>query len=132
MKTNSFETALSDHHHMILTFLKTKFEKFQPEKLMYHSFKQFDSDQFKSDIYNSMSAMRTNAVFENNFVSIFDKHAPKETRILRGNQKTHFNKTICEQMMTRSRLKQKANKSQNSSEIVQFKQQRNLVANLNK
>ena len=28
MKTNSFETGLSDHHHMIYTILKTKFKKF--------------------------------------------------------------------------------------------------------
>ena len=32
MKTNSFETGLSDHHHMIYTILKTKFEKFEPKK----------------------------------------------------------------------------------------------------
>ena len=28
-KTNSFETGLSDHHHMIYTFPKAKFEKFK-------------------------------------------------------------------------------------------------------
>ena len=33
------------------------------------------------DICNSMSAMRTLAAFENNFVSILDKHAPKKTKI---------------------------------------------------
>ena len=59
MKANSFETALSDDHHMIHTFLKTKFEKFQPKKLIYCNFKQFDIDEFKLGICNSMSAMRT-------------------------------------------------------------------------
>ena len=34
MKTNSFETGLSDHHHLIYTILKTKFEKFEPKKLI--------------------------------------------------------------------------------------------------
>ena len=79
MKTNSFETGLSDHHHMIYTILRTKFEKFQPKKLIDHNFKQFDSEQFKLDICNSMSAVRTHAAFENNFVSILDKHVPKKT-----------------------------------------------------
>ena len=88
---------------------------------MYHSFKQFDSDQFKSDIYNSMSAMRTNTAFENNFVSILDKHAPKKTKILRGNQKPHFNKNFRKQIMIKSRLKNKANKSKNPSDIFKFK-----------
>ena len=49
-KTNSFETGLSDHHHMIYIILKTTIEKFEPEKLIYRNFKQFDSDQFKLDI----------------------------------------------------------------------------------
>ena len=34
MKTNSLETGLSDHHHMIYTILKTKFEKLKPKKLI--------------------------------------------------------------------------------------------------
>ena len=54
MKTNSFETGLSGHHHTIYTFLKTKFEKFEPKKLIYRTFKQFDSYQFKLDICNIM------------------------------------------------------------------------------
>ena len=45
MKTNSFETGLSDHHHMIYTILKTKFEKFESKKLIYRNFKQFESEQ---------------------------------------------------------------------------------------
>ena len=84
MKTNSFETGLSDHHHMIYTILKTKFEKFEPKKLIYCSFKHNlnCSEQFKLDICNSMSAVRIHAAFENNFVSILDKHAPKNTKLL--------------------------------------------------
>ena len=46
MKTNSSQTGLSGHHHMMYTFLKTQFE---PKKL-YRNFKQVDSNhsnQFK-------------------------------------------------------------------------------------
>ena len=56
MKANSFETGWSNQHHMIYTILKTKFEKFKPKKSIYCNFKQYDSDQFKLDIFNSMSA----------------------------------------------------------------------------
>ena len=79
MKTNSFETGLSDHHHMIYTILKTRFENFEPKKLIYRNFKQFERDQFKLDICKSMSTMRIRAAFENNFVSILDKHATNKT-----------------------------------------------------
>ena len=65
LETNSFETGLSDH--MIYTILKKKSEKFEPKKLIYRNFKQYDSDQFKLDNCNTMSSMRTHAAFENNF-----------------------------------------------------------------
>ena len=47
METNLFETSLSNHHHMIYTILKTKFE---PKKLIYCNSKYFNSDQLKFDI----------------------------------------------------------------------------------
>ena len=132
IEINTFETGLSDHHRMKYTILKTKFEKFEPKKLLYRNFKQLDSEQFKLDICNSMSAVRTHAAFENNFLSILHKHTLKKTKILRGNQKPHFNKNLRKQIMIRSRLKNKANKSKNPTDIVKFKRQRNLVTNLNK
>ena len=70
----------------------SNFEKFQPKKSICRKFKQYDSDQFKLDIFNSMPAMITHAAFENNFASLLDKHAPKKTKILWGNQKLRFNK----------------------------------------
>ena len=50
-------------------------QNFEPKKLIYSNFKQY-LDQFKLDIFNSKSALRTDAAFENNFVSILDKQAP--------------------------------------------------------
>ena len=74
MTANSFETDLSDHHHIL--FSKQNFEL---KKLIFRNSKQY-FDQFKLDIFNSMSAMRTHAAFENNFVSIFDKYDPKKIK----------------------------------------------------
>ena len=50
-------------------------QNFEPKKLIYGIFKQY-FDQFKLDIFNSKSALRTDAAFENNFVTILDKQAP--------------------------------------------------------
>ena len=119
MKRNFFETGLSDHHHKIYTFLKTKFEKFEPKKLTYCNFKQLDSDQFKLENPCSL---------QNNFVYISDKDAPKKTKNFRDNQKTHFNKNLCKQMMTRSCLTTKPTSQKiQVTFIVKFKQQQNLV-----
>ena len=120
------------NHHLIYTILKAKFEKLGPRKFIYHNFKQSDSEQFKLDICNSMSAVITHAAFENIFVTILDKHAPKKTEILRGNQTPYFNKKLRKQIMIRSRLQNKANKLKNPIDIVKFRRQRNLVTNLNK
>ena len=57
-----------------------------------------------------MSAMRTHAAFENNFVSIFDKYDPKKIKNFTREWSDDFSKMI----------------------IVKVKWQRNLMANLNK
>ena len=65
--------------------------------------------------------------FENFITSkINNKHAPKKRKWVRGNHKPHTNKELHKAIMKRSRLKNKANKTQ------QFKKQRNCVVNLNK
>ena len=57
-----------------------------------------------------MSAMRTHAAFENNFVSILDKYDPKKIKNFTREWSDDFSKMI----------------------IVKFKWQQNLIANLNK
>ena len=64
------------------SYIKTKFKNFEPKKLIQHSLEQ--RDQFK------MSSMRNHAVFENNFVSILDKHTPEKTKKLGKDSKTQF------------------------------------------
>ena len=65
-----------------------------------------------------MSVVRTQAVFEINFASILDKDAPKKTKVLRRNQKPHFNKNLRKQIMIRLRLK---NQAKNPIDIVKLK-----------
>ena len=79
MKTNSFEIGLSGDHHMIYTIHKRKFEKFEPKKLIYPTFRQFDSEQFHLDICNSMC----NENPLQPFVSVSAKNAPKKTGFMK-------------------------------------------------
>ena len=75
---------------IIYTILKTKFENFEPKKLIYRNFKQYDSAQFKLYIFDSMVAMGTHAAFGNNFVSILDKRTPRKTKKFTRESKTPF------------------------------------------
>ena len=71
--------------------------------------------------------MRAHAGLENNFISILYKDVPKKTKILERNRNARFNKKLRKQIMIISRLKNKGNESKNTIDIVNFKQQQNLV-----
>ena len=61
-----------------------------------------------------------------------DKHASKKTNIFVGNQKPHINKTLRKAIMKRSQLKNKANKTKDSKDILKYnKKQHKYVVKLN-
>ena len=144
MKTNSFETGLSDHHHTIYhiyiyIYIYIKQEK-QKYKFWRQTLKSLDQRNWYTAISNNLIATnlnwRTQAAFENNFVyilDILDKHAPKKTNILRENKKrpilirTFGSKWWLDHVSKTRQISQK-----NPSGIVKFKGQRNSVASLNK
>ena len=76
--------------NIVYTILKTKFENLDSKKLIYRISKQYDSDQFELDIFNSMDAVGTHAAFENNFVSILDKQTLRKIKIFTREWKTIF------------------------------------------
>ena len=75
---------------------------------------------------------RTFASFENNFVNVLNQQAPKKSKVFRGNQKSHLNRSLRAAIMKRSPLRNKANKSQLPADLPKYKKQRNLVVKLNK
>ena len=52
--TSSFETGISDHHHLIYSILKTTFEKEESKKVTYCSYKQFQWENFGKDLTSSL------------------------------------------------------------------------------
>ena len=112
---------------MVYIIHKTKFEKFEPKKLIYRNFKQYDSGQLKLDNCNSMSAMRTHAAFENIFFSILDKQkfyeGIKNSILIRIFRSKYWSDRV-------SKTRQISQK--NPSDIFVFKWQQDLLANLNK
>ena len=63
---------------------------------------------------------------------VLNKHAPKRKKWLCGNQNPYIIKTLRYEIMKRSNLKNKANKTKNPSDIKNYKKQRNYVEQLNK
>ena len=127
------ETSLSDHHHLISSVMKTTFEKEESKVLVYRDYKNFSFNSFKSELLSKFH--HNNVTFtslDNNFVNVLNQQAPKKSKAFCGNQKPHLTKLLRSAIMKRSRLKNKANKSQLPANLSTYKKQRNLVVKLNK
>ena len=61
--TSSFETGISDHHHLIHSMLKTTFEKEESKIVTYRNYKQFQSENFEKDLTSSL--INCNGEYEN-------------------------------------------------------------------
>ena len=131
--SGSYETGISDHHHMIYTMLKSCFNNTEPKLLNYRDFKHFSQENFKEDLSEALCDCGDSYDdFDHIFTSKLNKHAPKKKKWIRGNNKPHVNKALRQAIMKRSRLKNKANKTKDPSDIKNYKKQRNYVGNLNK
>ena len=76
--SSTFETGPSDHHHLIYSMLKTTFKKEDSKRLIYRDYKNFNNEYFQNDLKNGLSKCPKNyESFENVFVAVLDRHAPR-------------------------------------------------------
>ena len=93
--TCSFETGLSDHHHLIYSVIKTTFKSEEPKKLIYRDYSIFSTKCFNDDFISSICLEKHDySDFERKFISTLNKHARKKIKTFRGNQKPHIDKTL--------------------------------------
>ena len=73
--STSFETGLSDHHHLIYSMLKTTFHKEEPKTLIYRDYKTFSLETFSSELFLKLESQENNdyQTFEKNFVELLLK-----------------------------------------------------------
>ena len=69
--------------------------------------------------------------FHTKIIATLNKHAPQKFKTFQRNQKPHINKTINKAIMKRSHLKNKENKNQKVTNILNYKKQRKYVVKLN-
>ena len=79
---------------------------------------------FKMDCRNGLSKCPKNPEsFENVFVTVLDRHAPRKTKILCENQKLHVDINLRQAIMKRSELTSKANRAKRPKDISDYKKQ---------
>ena len=122
------ETALSDHHKLIGSFLKTKFRRLPPKNIFYRDFKKFDENKFLNEISAinfddefARENMEKYDVLSSRFGSVLDKHAPLKSKKVRGNQKPFVTKELSKSIMKRSRLRTKYNKWKSRENFVAYR-----------
>ena len=92
--------------------LKTTFKKEDSKLLIYHDYKNFNNEYFQNNLKNGLPKCPNNyKPFENVFVTVLDRHAPRKTKILWENQKPHVDKNLRKAIMKRSELKSKGNRT---------------------
>ena len=113
MKSQSFETGFSDHHHVIYTILKSTYVKLSPKIIRYREYKNFHKEEFQRDLHTKLSeTIYTDyQVLHSTIKSVVQEHAPLKQRIVRGNEKPHVKAEMRRAIMKRTRLKKRANKT---------------------
>ena len=111
-KSNSFETGISDHHHLIYTILKSAYKRARPQIINYRRFKEFSLESFQQDLAFVLSKMGADFTsFYKALEKVLDAHAPKKSRVIRGNHKPHVTKEMRKAIMKRSFYKNKVNQT---------------------
>ena len=112
--------------------MKTTFVSEEPKKFISRDYKTFSHESFKNDLLSKTvdeDVDYSKSVKE--FIDTLNRHAPKKTKLFRGNQKPYVNKVLRSAIMKRSRLKNKANKICKAVDFFNYKKQRNLVVKMN-
>ena len=105
-----------------------------PKTITYRLYKNFMEEHFKEAIRSGCSHIEGGNVtsLQHVITKRLDQFAPMKNIALRGNNKPHMTSQLRKAIRKRSRLKNKANKSDKPADQAAYKTQRNLVFKLNK
>ena len=122
------ETALSDHHKLIGSFLKSKFIKLPPKNIQYRDYKNFNENVFLEELasINFENIFHDDVtdkydILTTRFSALVDKHAPLKSKKVRGNNKPFVTKELRTAIMKRSRLRTKYNKWKSRENYVAYR-----------
>ena len=110
---------------------KSTYTKPELMALRKRQYKNFTKESFFKDLKFGISNDGIFSDFKNEFEKILDHNAPGKQAKLLGNTKHHVNKILRKEIMKRSRLKNKTNKTGSKEDLKLYKIQRSVVTKLN-
>ena len=121
---------------MIVTVMKTTFEKAKPRAITYRSYKHFDRVGFRKDLKNELYSHADNInkyqQFESVFLNVLERHAPLKKKTVRANEAPYTSKAARKAIATRSRLENKFHRKRTEDSKRAFKKQKNDCSRLYK
>ena len=99
-------SGLSDFHKLVLTVLKTSFDKNKPCEILYRDYKNFNSESFNEYLQKILSITQINTCeqLEDTFLSVLNMHAPLKKKLLRSNHSQYVTEALRKAIMRRSKL----------------------------
>ena len=132
--TKAISSGLSDYHKMVVTVLKTTFQKNRAREITYRDYSKFNPVVFRDNLEASFTERNIYDYneFEGTFLRLLNAHAPIKKKFVRANQKPYINKQLRKAIMKRSALENKYYKSKNLQDKQAYKKQRNFCNRLYK
>ena len=124
--TTTVSTGLSDLHKLVLTVLKTRITKGEPQKITYRDYKNFDSVRFNGELKYVLEKEKIT------FLRILNQHAPLKSKLLRTNHASYIYKPLRKAIMKTSYLKNLYYKRCTDHSLRNYKKQKNYCSRLYK
>ena len=130
--SKTFEVEISDHHHLVLTSMRSQYIQDNPKIKFYREYKYFNSESFNNEFNELLKSKKdiNNSLFENIFLQVLNVHTPVKTKIQRFNNNPFMTKQLRKAIMHCSRLKNAFSKNRTHKTWDSYKKQRNFCVNL--
>ena len=128
--SSTFETGLSDFHHLTVTEFKMGFHKLKPKVIVYRDYRNFDNAKFRYDIVTATSNVDDFGMYKSTIFKIFNRHVPIKKKYIRANEAPFMSKELHKVIMKRSRLRNKFQEHRTNTNKKNHSIQRNLCKKL--
>ena len=128
------ETDLSEFHKMIVTVMKTYFQKLPPKIRHYRDYSNYDNNIFCASLFNELSKLSIESIDLNIFVTVcidtLNSRAPSKKKYIRGNHLPFLNKELLKEIMHRTRLRKNFLRNRSDENKRKYSKQRNYCGSL--
>ena len=128
------ETGLSDFHRMIVTVMKTSFQRLPPKIRHYRDYSNYGNNTFHVSLFNELSNLSIEAIDLNKYVTVcidtLNNHAPSKKKYIRGNDLPFMNKELSKEIMHRTRLWNNFLRNRSDENKRKYSKQRNYCVSL--